>query len=70
MDNLSRMNILQSSDQLIQKEFIMLFSQGLVTLDDGCQIGVHHLRNHIHILKLLTGFWEGNGFNVDDILVL
>jgi hypothetical protein len=47
MNNLSRMDVLQTSEQLVQKEFIMFFSERLITFYYLCKISVHHLRNYV-----------------------
>ena len=69
MDDFGRMNVFESSEKLVEKEFIVLFCERLFALDDGSEVGIHHLRDHVHILELLSGFGEDDGFDVDDILV-
>lgn len=76
MDNLGRMDVLESSEQLIEEEFVMLLGEGLVRLDDGGEVGVHHFRNDVselcqklHIFELLSGLRQDDGFYVDDVFV-
>ena len=47
MNNLSGVDIFKSSQELIKEEFIVLFSERLLTFDDLSEIRVHHFRDNI-----------------------
>lgn len=47
MDDLSRVNVLEASEQLIKEELVVFFSERLVALDDLREVGIHHLGNNI-----------------------
>ena len=47
MNDLRGVYILEASEQLIEEELVVFFGEGLVALDDGGKVGVHHLGNYI-----------------------
>ena len=69
MDYLGGVDVFKPSQQLIQEEFVMFFSQWLLAFDDRCEIGVHHLRYHVHILEIFPRFREDDCLDIDDVLM-
>lgn len=51
------MNILESSQNLIDKVLNVVNSDGLFRVNDSMQIGFHQILNDVNILKLLYGGW-------------
>lgn len=69
MHNVGRVDVLQPSQQLIQKEFVVLFSEMLIAFDDRSEISVYQLRNDIDILKLLPRLGQHDTLNAHNILM-
>ena len=70
MNYFSGVDIFQTSKELVEEKFIMLFSEGLLTLDNRCQISVHHFGDDVDVFEILTRLREDNSFNIDNVLML
>lgn len=47
MDDLGGMDILESAEELVEEELVVLFGERLIALDDLGEISVHHFGNNI-----------------------
>ena len=43
MDDLCGVYVFESSEELIEEEFVVLFSERLITFDDLGKVSIHHL---------------------------
>ena len=53
MDDLSWVDIFESSKKLIEEELIVLLGEGLITFDNLGQVSVHHLGYNITELYVI-----------------
>lgn len=70
MDDLSRVNVLESAKKLVQKRFTVLLSQWLLTPNNLRQVCVHQFSHNINVLKVASRLRQNDSFNIDDVIVL
>lgn len=69
MDNLCGVDVLESSQQLVEEKLVVFLSEGLLALDDLCKVSIHHFGNDVNVLELFSGLGQNDSLDVDDILV-
>ena len=69
MNDSGRMNIFETSEQLVEEEFVVFFIEGLIRFNDGSQICIHHFRDYVYIFEFLSRFGQNDSVNVDYIFM-
>jgi hypothetical protein len=69
MHNSNRMHVIQPSQNLIHEHLKMLSRQFLLASQNLVQVSIHELEHNINMVKVLSGHWHLNRFEVDYVLV-
>jgi hypothetical protein len=67
MDDVSRMHVLQTSEDLINEKLNMAVAKRLWALYDRSQISVHQFRDDIDVIECLSRFRQHHGFVAHDL---
>ena len=60
MDDLGRVDVLESSQELVEEKLVVLFGERLLTFDDLGEVSVHHFRNDVS--KLSWNYTSSNSY--------
>lgn len=61
------MNVLQSAQELIKKEFVVLVREFLLLSQNGRQVCFHQLLYNINVLELFAGLRKKDSLNVNNL---
>ena len=64
------MNILESSQDLIEEKLDVIVGQWLIGLNDLRKIRLHQLGHYVNLIKTRPVFWLQNTLDAQDVLVV
>ena len=70
MQNSARVNVLEASQDLVQKIFDVSVAEELVRFDHLGQIGLHQVEHHINFVKIFVVDRFQNRPNFEDLIVV
>lgn len=70
MKNTSRVNVLQSSQDLVKEELNVIIRQRLVGFNDLGEVRFHKLRDHVNLFEILSALRLQDGLDGNDVVVL
>ena len=70
MENVASVEVLESSENLIEEELDVLVCENLVAFDDLGEISFQQFGDHVNIIEFLPRFREEEGFQIDNLPLL
>lgn len=72
VDDIGRMHVFHSTQDLIEKVLHVINGQGLLGVDDPMEVGLHEICHNVHVTKIFHVSCEGRHHihNRDDVLVM
>mmetsp|Transcript_52402 Transcript_52402/g.162021 ORF Transcript_52402/g.162021 Transcript_52402/m.162021 type:complete len:362 (-) Transcript_52402:63-1148(-) len=69
VDHLRRVHVLHAAEDLVEEELAVVIRKGLRALQDGSEVRLHELGDHVDVLKVLLDTGQKDAPHINQILV-